>query len=116
MPAAKAFEGFAKKLVVKINLFPSNHFKSKNSTFGILNDKNHQNRKNLITKEKYAGSYLDKLANTLDMARNFMMHSDDSQVTKVSTHSEAVGKLRAICEDLKDLFEYFNKAEFGGLI
>jgi len=116
MPAAKAFEGFTKKLVVKIGLFPADHFKQKGANFGLLKQMENPNRKILIVKEKYAGSFLDKLAITLDMARNFMMHSDDSQVTKVNTHNEAVEKQREICKNTKELFEYFNKAEFGGLI
>ncbi len=116
MPAAKAFEGFTKKLVVKIGLFPNNHFSTKDANFGILCDKKHGNRNNLVAKEKYAGSYLDKLANTLDMSRNFMMHSDDSQVTKVNTHEEAIEKQKEICKNIEELFEYFNKPEFGVLI
>lgn len=116
MPAAKAFEGFVKKLVIKIGLFSPDHFKTKNANFSILKDKNHPNRKMLVTKEKYAGSFLDRLDNALDMTRNFVMHSDDSQVTKINTHNEAVQRLNEICKNVKEEFEYFNKAEFGGLI
>lgn len=116
MPAAKAFEGFAKKIVVKIGLFPNNHFSKKNANFAILYDKKHINRDNLIAKEKHAGSYLDKLANSLDMSRNFMMHSDESEVTKVNSHDEAIEKQREICKSIKELFEYFNRSEFGGLL
>lgn len=116
MPAAKAFEGFAKKLVVKIGLFPNNHFSKKDANFAILYDKKHSNRDNLIAKEKHAGSYLDKLANSLDMSRNFMMHSDESEVTKVNSHDEAIEKQREICKSIKELFEYFNRFEFGGLL
>ncbi|MEW6006490.1 MAG: type II toxin-antitoxin system RnlA family toxin [Stygiobacter sp.] len=116
MPAAKAFEGFTKKVGIKIGLFPNDHFKAKGAGLSILSDKTHPNRKAIHSKEKYASSFLDKLSNTLDMARNFMMHSDDSQVTKVNSHDEAIKKQRKICEDMKELFEYFNKPEFGDLI
>lgn len=116
MPAAKAFEGFTKKLLVKIGLLPTGHFNVKGASFSILSDRNHPNRKSIIAKEKYAGSFLDSLANTLDMARNFMMHSDDSQVTKVNSHEEAIAKQSEICKSIVDLYEYFNQSEFGGLI
>ena len=116
MPAAKAFEGFAKKVVLKIGLFPPNHFQTKGAGFSILSDLKHPNRLGLIIKEKYAGSFLDKLKNDLDMVRNFMMHSDDSDVTKVNTYDEAINKQKEICKNIEELFGYFNKSEFGGLV
>jgi hypothetical protein len=115
MPASKAFEGFAKKLLLKIQFYPATHFNTKGAGFTNLNDKNFPARSNLVLKEKYAGSYLDKLSNGLDMSRNFMMHSDNSTVTKVNDHVEASNKLDEISDNTKEIFEYFNKSEFGGI-
>ena len=115
MPAAKGFEGFAKKLLVKLGFYPSNHFAAKTATFSNLSDKTFSGRTILTTKEKYAGTYLDKLANGLDMTRNFMMHSDSSTVTKVDTPQEASAKLKTILGNTKEAFDYFNKPEFGGI-
>ncbi|SHJ41080.1 RNase LS, toxin [Reichenbachiella agariperforans] len=115
MPASKAFEGFAKKTLVKIGLFPANHFDIKTATFGFLNDKNHPNRKSIEAKERVADSYLKKFSLSLDMTRNFMMHSDDSTATKINSFEEASKKLDEILANIKELFEYFGKSEFGGL-
>ena len=36
-----------------------------------------------------------------------MMHSDDSQVTKVENRYEAIEKVNFIQKETKDIFEYF---------
>ncbi len=115
MPASKAFEGFAKKLLLKIGFYPSSHFSKKEDGFRNLKDKSYSERNNLISKEKYAGSFIDKLALSLDMTRNFMMHSDSSTVTKVNSPEKASKKLDEIFANTKELFDYFNKSEFGGI-
>lgn len=115
MPASKAFEGFAKKLLLAIGFYPPTHFAKKEDGFKNLKDKTYSERNTLIGKEKYAGSYIDNLALTLDMSRNFMMHSDSSSVTKVKTPNEASDKLDKIINETKELFNYFNKPEFGGI-
>lgn len=115
MPASKAFEGFAKKLLTTVGFYPSTHFDTKEAGFSNLKEKNYSGRKSLISKEKYAGTFIDKLANCLDMARNFIMHSDKSTVTKVHTIEDATSKLNEIYRNTKELFDYFNKPEFGGL-
>jgi hypothetical protein len=115
MPASKAFEGFTKKLLIKIGFYPANHFASKTANLSKLNDKTHPDRTTLISKEKYAGTYLDNLSNALDKTRNFMMHSDSSAVTKVNTLQEASDKLDDILDNLKEIFNYFNRHEFGGI-
>lgn len=107
MPASKGFEGFAKKLLIHIGLFDRDYFKNKKANFGFLNDKTNPRRKAICDKSKYNDSYLDKLSNNLDFCRNFMMHSDDSQVTKVENRDEAIDKLYLILKETKDIFEYF---------
>lgn len=107
MPASKALEGFAKKLLVDIGLFPKGHF-DKKSNFASLKDRNHPSRKAICEKNKHADSFLEKLAVCLDMSRNFMMHSDDAKVTKIESPQEAREKLDSIFRDTKEIFEYFN--------
>ena len=108
MPASKAFEGFAKKLLVGIGLFPIDFFKLKTATFSILNDKDHPARKSICAKEKHADTMLKKISLCLDVNRNFMMHSDESKITKVESQNEAVKKVNDIFVETKQIFEYFN--------
>lgn len=115
MPASKAFEGFAKKTLTKIGLFTQDHFDAKNASFSKLNDKNHPDRLAIVAKERVADSYLKMFSLSLDMTRNFMMHSDDSTVTKVNTFKDASDRLDEIIKNTLELFEYFNKSEFGGI-
>jgi len=108
MPASKAFEGFAKKLLIGIGLFKSDHFNKKNANFSVLNDTNDPKRKAICEKEKYADTMLKKISLCLDTNRNFMMHSDDSQITKVNKQEDAEMKVDIIFEDTKEIFKYFN--------
>lgn len=107
MPASKGFEGFAKKLLIDIGLFDNNYFKNKKATFGILYDKDQPKRKAICDVSKYNDSYLNRLGITLDFCRNMMMHSDESDVTKVDTPADAVGKLNEIQKETKEIFDYF---------
>lgn len=115
MPASKAFEGFSKKLLLALSFYPATHFSKKEDGFTNLKDKTYAGRTALIAKEKYAGTYIDKLALALDMTRNFMMHSDGSNVTKVNSFEEANDKLDEILRNAKEIFAYFKMPEFGGL-
>jgi hypothetical protein len=108
MPASKAFEGFAKKLLMDIGLFSKDHFKNKGANFNGLNDNTYPSRKIICEKDYHADSYLKKLSVCLDISRNFMMHSDDAKITKVETPEEARKKLDSIIGDTKDIFAYFN--------
>ena len=108
MPASKAFEGFAKKLLVGIGLFEADHFKRKNANFSALNDENNPKRKTICDKEKYAGTMLKKISLCLDTNRNFMMHSDESNITKVDSQEEAEKKVNSIFENTREIFSYFN--------
>lgn len=107
MPASKAFEGFAKKLLVSIGLFDKDHFKTKNATFSYLNDYTHPRRKAVCDKEKYSDTYLRRLNVDLETYRNFMMHSDESTITKINSQEEAEEKLRTIFKETKEIFDYF---------
>jgi len=108
MPASKAFEGFAKKLLVDVGLFDASYFQTKSANFSALNDTNNPNRKAICTKDKYGDSFLKRLNVCLDANRNFMMHSDSSKVTKVDSVKEAEEKVATIFKDAKEIFEYFN--------
>ena len=107
MPASKAFEGFAKKLLVEIELFEADDFKRKNSNFSRLNDHNNPKRKAICDKEKYSDTMLKRISLCLDTNRNFMMHSDESRITKVDSQEEAEEKVNSIFKDTKEIFDYF---------
>lgn len=115
MPASKAFEGFTKKLVISLGILDSNHFASKTANFSIVKDKNQPRTKAVIDKDKYAETYLNKLIFSLDMFRNFMLHSDDSTVTKVNTFAEAESKLSDLFKELKELYHYFKSNTIFGI-
>jgi len=108
MPASKSFEGFAKKLLIGIGLFEADHFKRKNANFSALNDENNPKRKTICDKEKHAGTMLKKISLCLDTYRNFMMHSDESKITKVDSQEEAEKKVNSIFEETRVIFSYFN--------
>ena len=107
MPASKAFEGFAKKLLVGVGLFEKDHFK-KNTTFSALNDTADPKRKAICNQEPHAGTMLKNISVCLDKYRNFMMHSDNTKITKVDTQEEAEKKVNDIFEETKEIFDYFN--------
>lgn len=109
MPASKAFEGFAKKLLVGLGMVDPNYFNNKKSGFGVLSDKSNPKRKAICDKAKYNETYLEKLALSIDMHRHFMMHSDSCSVTKIDSLEEAQKKLKVIYDDTKEIFEYFNR-------
>jgi len=110
MPASKAFEGFAKKLLIGIGLYDLNYFKSKNANLRKeLMNKDNPNRKAICGKDKHCETFLKNLDVSIDMYRNFMMHSDESVVTKVESPEEAESKLTDIYKSSKEIFDYFNE-------
>lgn len=108
MPAAKAFEGFTKKISVSLGLVDKDHFKKKGASFSFLNNKS-EHKKNVCDQLKYASTMLNKLSLGLDEYRNFVMHSDDEKITKVNTKEEAIKKVNNILESTKTIFDYFNQ-------
>ncbi len=108
MPASKAFEGFTKKLLVGIGLLDADHFKRKEGNFSPLNDTTNTKRKSICEKEKYADTMLKRISLCIDTNRHFMMHSDESKITKVDSQKEAEEKVESIFKDTKEIFEYFN--------
>lgn len=108
MPASKAFEGFTKKLIVGIGLVDPDHFKTQQANFSPLNDEKNPRRVTICKKEKHAHSMLKKVSLCLDVNRNFMMHSDDSKITKVDSQEEAEEKVNGIFKETKEIFDYFN--------
>lgn len=108
MPASKAFEGFAKKLLVGIGLFEADYFKTQNANFSALNDNNNPKRKTICAREKHANTMLKRIGVCLDTYRNFMMHSDESKITKVDSQEEAEEKVNSVFKETKEIFDYFN--------
>jgi len=108
MPASKAFEGFTRKLLVGIGLFEADHFKTKNANVSPLYDSNNPKRKTICDKERHLDTMLKRIGVCLDVNRHFMMHSDESRVTKVDLQEEAEEKVNTIFKDTKEIFDYFN--------
>jgi hypothetical protein len=108
MPASKAFEGFAKKLVVGIGLVDPDHFKTQQGNFSPLSDEKNPKRVTICKKDNHAHSMLKKVSLCLVMSRNFMMHSDDSKITKVDSQEKAEEKVNSIFKETKEIFDYFN--------
>jgi len=109
MPASKAFEGFAKKLLVDIGLYPADYFKKRSANLRkeLMVQSNPQ-RVSICKADSHCEAYLKKLDVAIDMYRNFMMHSEESKVTKVETIEEAVSKLDDIYKNTKEIFSFFN--------
>jgi len=108
MPASKAFEGFAKKLLVDIQLVGPDYFKKKSAGFSCLKNKTDPKRKALCKKEKYVDSMLERLNIALQFLRHHIMHSDESKLTKVESREDAEKRLSKIYEETKEIFEYFD--------
>jgi hypothetical protein len=109
MPASKAFEGFAKKLLIGIGLFDASYFKGKNNNFSPLNDPTNPKRQAICARDRYAESFLKKMSLSLEFNRNFMLHSDNSEVTKINSREASEQKLNDIYKDTKEIFDFFNK-------
>jgi len=108
MPASKAFEGFAKTLLIGLGLFDPDHFRTKQGNFSPLNDEKNPKRITICKKERHAESMLKRVSLCLDVSRNFMMHSDDSKITKFDSQREAEEKVNSIFKESKEIFDYFN--------
>ena len=108
MPASKGFEGFIKKLLIDIQLVPSNYFNKRGATFTPLTDRNNQKRKNLCKRNKNMDAFLKKINVDLDHFRNFMMHSDPSVLTIINNINDAIIKVDDIFKETKYIFDYFN--------
>lgn len=108
MPVSKAFEGFVKKLITDLKLVDKDFFKKKEANFGILSDRTNPKRKQFCSDQRHNESFLNRLKTAIDMNRHFMMHSDDSKVTKVNSAKEAEEKVATIFKDAREIFEYFN--------
>lgn len=109
MPASKAFEGFVKKLLVGIGLYDPGYFKTENYNFGVLNDDKNPKRIAVCAKDKNVNTMLKKIDVCIKTNRHFMMHSDESKITKLDKHEEAEEKVKNILSDTKDFFDTFNK-------
>jgi len=115
MPAAKAFEGFIKKILVAVGFYRADHFKSKNATFAYLNDLTDPVRKAFCLKERIVDTVLKDIIVSLDKYRNFILHSDNNINTKVESYEEAVKLLEEINDKIIYFYEYFKRNTVFGL-
>lgn len=109
MPASKAFEGFIKKLTVSIGLCSATYFQKTNASFAFLNDATNPKRVSVCLKDKNIDALLKQISACLTTNRHFMMHSDDSVITKIEKLEDAEIKVRGILADTKSLFDSFSK-------
>jgi len=109
MPAAKALEGFTKKLLVDIRYIDENYFKQKGATFSCLKNPNKEKMKVISEKRVHAQTMLHQLSLDLDKYRNFVMHSDNEYITKVNTKEQAIELVDSIFKDTREIFDYFNE-------
>ncbi len=109
MPASKAFEGFVKKLLVSIGLCAPDYFKTASANFGVLNDDTNPNRIAVCARDMNIDTLLKKIGVCIKTNRHFLMHSDESVITKIEKQEEAHQKVRNILGDVKDFFDNFNK-------
>ncbi len=107
MPASKAFEGFAKKLLEKLDLVDEGYFEQKGSNFGILNDQKNPKRVKFHDAYKNNDSYLNKLKVCIDLYRHLMMHSDSDDAIKLASPGAATEKINTIYKDTKGIYDYF---------
>ncbi len=109
MPAAKAFEGYIKKLLVTSWLYPQNHFIPKNSSFWNLLTQNDPQRLAFIKKDTswVIDTYLKKIDVDLNQYRNFFMHSSGNYTSNISTIEEARRKLEEILKEMQEIHTYF---------
>jgi hypothetical protein len=115
MPASKSFEGFTKKMVIGLGIEDAAYFQYKNANFARLKDKTQPRTKAVIEKERYAETFLSRLILSLDMFRNFMLHSDDSSVTKINSFTEADSKLDELLKEFKEIYDYFHSNTIFGI-
>ena len=108
MPASKGFEGFIKKLLIDIQIVPSNHFAGRGATFSPLTDRKNPKRRNLCNIDKNMETFLNKINVSLNLYRHFMMHSDPSVLTIINKIEDAITKVDEIFKDTKYIFDYFN--------
>lgn len=115
MPASKAFEGFTKKLVIALNIEDPAYFHYKNANFAKLKDKNQPRTKAVIDKDRYAETFLSRLILSLEMYRNFMLHSDDSTITKINTFAESENKLNELLKEIREIYHFFKSNPVFGI-
>ena len=80
----------------------------KNANFSKLSDLNNPDRKTICSKERHVNTKLKQISVDLERYRNFMMHSDDSKVTKVDTEEEGIALVNEIFKEINDIFSYFD--------
>lgn len=108
MPVSKAFEGFTKKLFVDIGLVDPNYFKNKEASFAPIGNQKDPKRIAICQMETHADEMLKRWNSDIQVCRHFMMHSDESKLTKVDTKSDAEKRIIRIYDETKEIFEYFN--------
>jgi len=112
MPASKAFEGYAREVFLHLGVIKKEETQKKAWTVLQVFKKDQAGRyenpdlQKYVSQGKHRGTYLDKLRNDLDFYRNFMMHSDDASVTKVTTLDAAKEIVERIVKSTQESFKF----------
>jgi len=112
MPASKAFEGYAREVFLQLGVIKKEETQKKAWTVLQVFKKDQAGKyenpdlQKYVSQGKYRGAYLDKLRNDLDFYRNFMMHSDDASITKVTTLDAAKEIVERVVKSLQESFKF----------
>ena len=105
MPAAKAYEGFLKKLLITIHLCTKKETEELNWNFGKV--WRNQKYNTYIKANKLRQTMLVKLENKLAEHRHFSMHSSSAILTQVTNIQEAREKIYDILATIEEAYQFF---------
>jgi len=111
MPASKAFEGYVREMFLHLGVIKKEETQQKAWTVLKVFTKQAGKYENpdlqkYASQGKYRGAHLDKLRSDLEFYRNFMMHSDDAMVTKVTTLDEAKEIVERVVKSIQETFKF----------
>lgn len=112
MPASKAFEGYTKRIIIKLGLISEDDLKRKKGiNFKVLVD-NSEERTKICEKHKEVNETLRRLSECITVNRHYMMHSGDSTLHNIQNSTHAEDKVNSICTDIRETFKYLNSLGF----
>jgi hypothetical protein len=108
MPASKAFEGYTKKIIIKLGLISEEELKRKKGiNFNVLVD-NSEKKAEICRKDKNVNDILQRLSDCIKANRHYMMHSSDSTLCSIENPNHAKDKVTSICMDMREVYNYLN--------
>ena len=102
MPASKAFEGYIKKLLLRLRLITKRNLSDNSFTIGTaLDSTSWIPTRNFVKRQKDNKAIISMLKVELAISRHFLMHSDDSSLSKIDNPSQARKAIERICENIR---------------